>query len=313
MNFYNQFLLLIMLLIVSCKGKTDNANDKPFSKEKIVEYFGKDVSKVVFNHLYVVVDSLSYAKFMENKEWRNSYASMDMGLPNFQEANKTAASCYVRGHKHYIEILGPNNIFNEPVGKSGLGYSLENKGEHFHLGIEPRLKANGTSYLSASETVDMPFGDTKQTWFKAFYTPSPGTALYTWYAFYNPSFLEVLYGDDYTIYSRETYLKGSYTNEKLFQGVEKLELICTIKDYNRIAQEMRHLGCELIKKENETLSIASGDIVISISPSTKVEFSRVNKLHCILNNLNYEQVELGNLLIKNNGKESVWDFSKLYK
>ena len=113
---------------------------------------------MLFSHLYVVLDSLSYSEFTNSPEWTDAYANLDVGLPHFNPIDKNATSCYLRGHRHYIEILGPDNTYNEPVGKSGIGFSLENDEGHFHLGVTPKLKKEDNRFLSLSDTVSMPLG-----------------------------------------------------------------------------------------------------------------------------------------------------------
>ena len=307
------FIIFSFSLSVSCKeGKS--IKKASIDKEKISELFNNDVSKLLFDHLYVVLDSISYDKLTKNPEWQDSYAQLDMGLPHFTPINDTATTCYLRGHQHYIEILGPKNTFNEPIGKSGIGFSLKNdEEEHFHLGVAPKLRGDSQAYLSATETVSMPLTDSKETWFKAFYTPSSGTALQTWYAFYNPTFLDSLHGQDYQTYSRAVFLKDAYGEERLFNGVKSISMICTLKDYQRIVKEMSHLGCKILKQKADVFTIVSGDILLSLKPSATISFSRITQIHCRMNRLDNSVIRLGNLSITNTGFESVWRLHELYK
>lgn len=298
---------------LGCQGKRTSTAPSAIDYEKVDALFGNDVSQVLFDHLYIVLDSISYAQLTHENSWVHIYAAIDAGLPNFASIDEKATSCYLRGHKHYIELLGPDNEYQEPVGKSGVGFSLHNRGEHFHMGVQPKLKRSGTPYLSISETVDMQVSEQETTWFKAFYSPSKGTALNTWYAFYNPAFLDSLYHTEHTNYSREGFLRKSYKKEHLFEGVKNISIICTPKDYERIAQEMKYLGRNLLKKEGKTLTIASGDVSITLTPSNTVEFSRITQIQCGLNTANNSVTKLGNLTITNHGTESVWNFENLYK
>lgn len=307
------FFIFPFLLFVSCKEDKEVNKNLSIDKEKISALFHKDVSRLLFNHLYVVLDSITYEEFTKNPKWQNSYAQIDMGLPHFSPIEPSATSCYLRGHRHYIEILGPENTYNEPVGKSGIGFSLENRDdEHFHLGIEPKLKQDSTAFLSAAEVVRMPVAKNEETWFKAFYTPSRGTALHTWYAFYNPSFLDSLHGQKNKTYTREAFLKGAYAQERLFNGIKSISMTCTLGDYQRIVQEMRHLGCRLVKRKVDVLTIKSGDITLNLKPSKTVPFSRITQIHCRLNNPDKSMIRLGNLTISNTGFESIWRFHDLY-
>ncbi len=306
----SSFFLLVLL---SCKEDRSSIPITTIDHEKVDVLFGKDVSEVLFDHLYVVLDSVSYAQFTREDSWINTYASLDKGLPNFESIDEKTTSCYLRGHEHYIELLGPNNKFQEPVGKSGVGFSLRNGGEHFHMGVAPKLKQSGTPYLSASETVDMSIGEKEAIWFKAFYSPSKGTSVQTWYAFYNPAFLDSLFHETHDNYSREAFLKKSYKKEHLFERIKQISITCTPQDYERISQEMRHLGCSLLKKEGRTLTIAGGDVSITITPSTAIEFSRITQIKCGLNTEDNSVTHLGNLTITNLGTKSIWNFENLYK
>lgn len=311
-----KFLWLLPTVLIglsSCQKNKSAAAPSAIDHEKADALFGNDVSQVLFDHLYVVLDSITYAQLIQEDSWVDTYAAIDKGLPDFASIDEKTTSCYLRGHKHYIELLGPNNEYQESVGKSGVGFSLRNGGEHFHLGVEPKLKQSGTPYLSISETVDIPIGEQEATWFKAFYSPSKGSSVHTWYAFYNPAFLDSLFYETHHNYSRETFLQKSYKKEHLFEGIKQISITCTPQDYERIAQEMRYLGCSLLKKEGKTLTIASGDVSTVITPSNTVQFSRITRIQCRLNTADNSVTKLGNLQITNQGTESVWNFENLYK
>ncbi|WP_394749351.1 DUF5829 family protein [Spongiimicrobium salis] len=302
------------LLSISCKDGKQTIKKPVIDKEKINALFHKDVSQLLFNHLYLVLDSISYDQLTKNPKWHNAYAQMDMGLPHFSPLDHAATTCYLRGHQHYIEILGPKNSYNEPVGKSGIGFSLQNRTEeHFHLGVAPKLKKDSTAFLSATETVRMPIEDQQETWFKAFYTPSAGTALHTWYAFYNPTFLDRLYGQKNKTYTREAFLQKTYARERLFKCITAISMVCTLKDYERIVQEMRHLGCRQLQRKVDVLTIDSGDITLRLKPSATIPFSRITRIDCQLNNPDHSMVRFGNLTITNTGFESIWRLHELYK
>ena len=78
------FIIFSFSLSVSCKeGKS--IKKASIDKEKISELFNNDVSKLLFDHLYVVLDSISYDKLTKNPEWQDSYAQLDMGLPHLRQ------------------------------------------------------------------------------------------------------------------------------------------------------------------------------------------------------------------------------------
>jgi len=313
MKIFKVITVISILFLSSCQDEERKYNHDLIKPEKIDAILGNDVSKVLFDHLYVVLDSLTYEHLTNDNDWKKSYATLDGGLPDFTPIKKGSSICYLRGYQHYIEILGPNNIYNESVGKSGIGFSLVNKGEHFHLGVEPKLKTSKDSVLNVAEMVKMELNGKEQTWFKAFYTPSYGTALHTWYGFYNPTFLNDLNGENHLFYSRETFLEPTYEDSKLFHSVAAIQLSCTKNDFRRIAQELGYLKCELIEQDGEVFTIASGDIEISIEQSNKINYSRITEIKCNLNRVDNSVNQIGNLTITNKEKISVWNFSELHK
>ncbi|WP_109299379.1 DUF5829 family protein [Aquimarina sp. AU474] len=314
---YNRiaFYTFLLIFLISCQYQKQKKYEPSsiIDRKKIDAVFNKDVSKVLLNHLYVVVDSITYSTLTKNNQWISTYASLDLGLPDFAPVNNYSSTCYLRGHQHYIEILGPKNKYNEPIGKSGIGFSLQNNNEHFHLDVEPKMKLAKDSLLYATETVKMALGNRKHIWFKAFYTPSPGTALHTWYAFYNPVFLDTLYKKHHASYSREAFLEPSYKKKKLFNGINEIYLTCIPQDYIRIAQELGYLRCKLLKKNNTTLTIKGDDVTVHIKQSKTIEYSRITKIICRLNNRDNSSTQLGNLTISNQDMESVWTFDELHE
>ncbi len=300
--------LFLGVLLLGCKEKTKLQSVSPVNYEMIDALFAKETSSILFNHLYVVLDSVSYSQFLKASEWMKAYASVDEGLPNFTATTNKTSTSYLRGHHHYIEILGPENTYGEPEGKGGIGFCLSHSLQSFHNNIKPELKKEDSPYLANSETVTLPLKGKEEVWFKAFYTEGPKTNVQSWYAFYNPQFLASLYGSDHETYARETFLKTAYAPEKLFKGISAIEMACNPADYLRIAQEMRHLGCPLLKKEGNNLTVRSGDIDIKIMLHSEIEQSRIHKLHCSLNQPDESVKTFGDLVITNSGLRSIWPF-----
>jgi len=120
------YSIVFFLFLGSCQKKEVNKVSPIIDKQQISEHFDKDISKLLLDHLYVVVDSVTYARLTKDNQWQNNYADLDLGLPDFAPINDHSSTCYIRGHQHYIEILSPKNKYNEPIGKSGIGFSLQN-------------------------------------------------------------------------------------------------------------------------------------------------------------------------------------------
>jgi hypothetical protein len=314
MKITNLYLLfLLQLVLFSCKQKTEAPAAPTVDYEKIDMLFEQETSNILFNHLYITLDSISYSHFLKASEWMESYASIDEGLPHFHHINKNTTTSYLRGHHHYVEILGPDNAYGETKGKSGISFCLSHNKESFNDSIAPKLKKEGTPYLAFSETVVQPLIGTEAVWFKAFYTKGPDTNIHSWYAFYNPEFLTSLHGSHHKNYTREVFIKKTYAPEKLFKGISGIELACNRADYNRIAQEMRHLGCQLLKKEGNNLTVRSGDINIKLMLHPELKQSQIHKIHCNLNRADESIKTFGDLKITNFGHQSIWSFANTYE
>jgi len=306
-------IFILLMVFSACKQKSEEPSNPTIDYEKINVLFAQETSHMLFNHLYVTLDSISYTHFLKAKDWMEVYASVDEGLPHFYTVNDNSTTSYVRGQHHYIEILGPKNTYGEPEGKSGMGFCLSHKAEPFHANIRPDLKKENSPYLAAFETVAQPLKGEEEIWFKAFYTEGSKTNVLSWYAFYNPKFLTGLHGLNHETYTREAFLKTTYAPERLFKGVSAIELACNRADYNRIAQEMRHLGCPLLKKEGNNLTVRSGDINIKLMLHPELEQSQIHKLHCTLNRADESVKVFGDLVITNSGHQSTWTFANTYE
>ncbi|CAN0590885.1 unnamed protein product, partial [Ectocarpus sp. 12 AP-2014] len=294
---------LFGMTLLGCNEKSKRSKVPDIDYEKIDALFGTETSSVLFSHLYIVLDSISYSQFLKATNWMETYASIDEGLPHFHPITKNTTTSYVRGHHHYVEILGPNNAYGAAKGKTGIGFCLSHHKESFNDSIAPKLKKEDTPYLAFSETIVQPLTGTEEVWFKAFYTKESNTNMQSWYAFYNPEFLTSLHGSSLENYAREEFLKTTYAPQKLFKGISGIELVCNRADYNRIAQEMRHLGCPLLKKEGNTLTVRSGDIDIKLMLHPEQEQSHIHKLNCTLNRADESVKVFGDLVITNSGHQ----------
>ncbi|WP_156949977.1 DUF5829 family protein [Maribacter antarcticus] len=306
-------LCILQLVLLSCKQNTGESPTPTIDYQKIDMLFEQETSDILFNHLYITLDSISYSQFLKASQWMESYAAIDEGLPNFHPITENTTTSYLRGHHHYVEILGPDNAYGAAKGKSGIGFCLTHHKESFNDSIAPKLKKEDTPYLAFSETIVQPLAATEDVWFKAFYTKGPKTNMQSWYAFYNPEFLTSLHGSEHENYARDLFLKKTYAPEKLFKGISSIELACNQADYNRIAQEMRHLGCPLLKKVGDTLTVRSGDIDIKLMLHPEQEQSHIHKLLCTLNRADESVKAFGDLVIINSGHQSVWTFANTYE
>lgn len=304
---YIQVVLFVMVFLMGCKQGHNVPEESLIDKEKIEELLNKNPNNVLFNHLYVVLDSSTYAQLRANEFLNESYAGLDRGMPNFEKINDTVSSIYLRGEEHYLEILGPNNIFKEPVGQTGLGFSLGGQ-QPFSLNNSPGLKEEGTKFLKGSDTASYTINDRERVWYKAFYTYGMKTNLYTWYSYYNPGFLEAIDGERRDVYTREEFLRKSYVPEKLFRKVVAIALSCNLADQYRIGRELQLLGCVLEKKEGDDLIFKAGDIYIKLILDRHRGKSEILQMETTLNREDNRTLKIGNITIRTKDKKSLWIF-----
>lgn len=304
---YMQVIFLAIVFLVGCKKEKKLPDDLLIDKDKIQAMFSKNPNNVLFNHFYVVLDSSTYAQFRSNEFLNESYAGLDSGMPDFNKINDTVSNIYLRGETHYLEILGPNNSFKEPVGQIGIGFSLGEQ-QPFSLNKSPEFIEEGTKFLRAWDTASFTIKDKRQIWYKAFYTFGMKTNLYTWYSYYNPKFLEAIDGEGREVYAREDFLKNAYVPEKLFKNVVSMTLGCNLADHYRISKELELLGCTLEKKEGDDVIFKAGDIYIKLILTRNKGKSQLLQMETTLNREDNRTLEIGNITIKTKDKKSLWIF-----
>ncbi|MDT0678541.1 DUF5829 family protein [Autumnicola musiva] len=294
-------------LFAGCKEDQSSKEKAEVAYEDIDAAFNNKSFPILFNHLYVTLDSTTFANLKNNEFLASSYANLDRGMPDFNKLEPSANSFYLRGKSHYIEILGPGNKFGEPTGKMGIGFQLDND-EEFQIRKKLDLPTTSKTFLTATDTATYNIKGEEVLWYQPFYTTGNiSTEVYTWYAQYNPEFLKKLYGTNVNIYSREEFLKPGYDGKKFFHSVSKLEIVCNQADFKRIAMELQLLDHQWEKKGDEfTTQLNDIDLVLHLR--SELDQSYLKAIHCKLNENNNNTLDFGNLLIKNSGKQSIWEF-----
>lgn len=85
------------------------------------------------NHVYVVVDSETFAAFQNSFDLAGLLGRTDGGLPHYAPPAPDADRVFFRGRRTYLEIFAPSNRFGEPVGKVGLALGHDDPAAFDHL------------------------------------------------------------------------------------------------------------------------------------------------------------------------------------
>lgn len=307
MKTFSVYSMLLFFFLMGCKDPYKGSDEMLIDKTKIDRVFNNVDNKVLLSHMYVVLDSSTYNSILQNTFLDQEYAGIDNGLPDFTPADKNSKSVYVRGKNSYLEILGPNNKFNEGIGRNGIGFSLNNN-NGFSLDNKPSLKKSETKFLKGVDTVSFTLNNEKTVWFKAFYTYGIDTNLHTWYSYYNPSFITALHGEQEERYTEAAYLKTAYSPNKLFKDITAIEIHCTRADHFRIASELELLGCTSVKKHNDDLLFIIDDLKLSVCLRENIEKSKITIIAGTLNKPDNRTIHCKNITIENRGYNTIWRF-----
>ncbi|MDT0678710.1 DUF5829 family protein [Autumnicola musiva] len=293
---------------MGCNQKTEEKTEYEIAYDEIDAALNNNSTPVVLDHFYITLDSSTYSNLKRSKFLQDSYASIDNGLPDFDMVESHTSSFYIRGEEHYIEILGPDNSFGEPVGRNGIGFLLDND-KDFHVGQELNISKKSGKFLTASDTTTYNINGEDVIWYQPFFTTgSIATELYTWYSYYNPGFINALYNKKSSKYERSEFLEPVYDDEKLFQAITAIELICTKADFLRIVNELHLLNQQLIQNKG-SFKVRLNDIDLMLALDPELEKSYIKNIHCKLNREDSTSLNFGRFEIINSGKKSVWKFN----
>lgn len=260
------YLLRLMLLVafavlfqISCVGD-ESGLDQPVSFD--------------LNHFYISIDRASFEAFKDHPEILASYFEADSGMPEFQPVTDSTGIIYLRGKSIYMELMGPENRFGVAEGVTGIGFS-----EDTQLPVDPHWE---TRIDSLFQGMEVEFGNNSYTvedrvinWFDSAYVPDTTTTIYTWYSRYNPEFLSAITGDDYSEYTRQSYLNLARTGEKKVEDVTGLSLELNPEDYERISRELERIGAIPETSDRDGSRYRVGDVLFKLFPANMSRLSEV--------------------------------------
>jgi len=258
-----------------------------------------------FNHLYVVVDSLTFNAILDQDELFNEFANIDAGLPGFRKADTDATILYFRGKNTYVEIMAPKNKFNTPFGSIGLGFSWDTA-LPFTTDISSRINTKDYPDLTFERhDVFRKFGDEEVFWLSSFYTKSQ-SQLGTWYALYNPSFLNHLFQKNYTTYQRSNFLENVYDETKILVDVSEIVLRCIRTDFIRIKNELEATKCKTHFKDKNQAVYKSDDVLITLLLDEDVENSKIEAIRFQTKGNIEKTIQLGSIEALYSKGETLW-------
>lgn len=229
--------------------------------------------KVGLNHVYVVLDEETFAAIRGSELVMSELASVDTGLPTFEAPRPESQRLYIRGRTTYVELLGPRNPFNEPVGKVGLALGVD------ELALLDEVRAAwSASSGSAADRYEVQWKKATPPvpWYEVVQhrTTSNNPHLVLWVSAYRPEFLPWLYPQRSALDnrgSRADFLAPLFRPERLLQDVTGLTIAIPEQLRQQVARQLEALGYRR-SMQGEILELqSSGWTLTLVEPSAHRE------------------------------------------
>ncbi|OPC65419.1 hypothetical protein BAY13_19155 [Elizabethkingia bruuniana] len=259
-----------------------------------------DLKDLKINHIYVVVDSATFNALKQSNEL-NTLANQDKGLPNFLPVDNSATTIYMRFKSTYLEIMGPENRFKEKIGSIGIGFSWDTFNSTLDT-VQKSIQKSKDLKFQKSEA-NWPFGGKEILWYTFFYSDLKGS-IATWYAIYNPVFLNYLFNINYSDFKREDFLKKVFDQNKKIIDLSGIVINANANDFYKMIKEFKALNLK-IEKQKPGLVIYKLDSVTIELKLTERRNSMIKELRFISKGETRLNINLGNIHIKNSTSNQI--------
>jgi hypothetical protein len=225
--------------------------------------------KVGLNHLYVVLDEETFAAVRDSELLKRAFASVDTGLPKFAPPKADSQRLYLRGKTTYVELLGPRNPFNEPVGKIGIALGVD------ALPLLDEVQtAWSATFGSAADRYKVEWK--KETppvpWYEVVQhsSTSDNPDLVLWASAYRPEFLPWLYPQRSALDnrgSRADFLAPLFRPDRLFRDVTGLTIAVPEQLREQVARQLQAAGYGRSVRD-EMLELQTSDWTLTLVTSS---------------------------------------------
>lgn len=280
------FSLLILFVSMAFSGQESRGNS--------------DLKDLKVNHIYVVVDSATFNALKQSNEL-STLANQDKGLPNFLPVDNSATTIYMRFKSTYLEIMGPENRFKEKIGSIGIGFSWDTFKSTLDT-VQKSIQESKDLRFQKSEA-NWSFGGKEILWYSFFYSDLKGD-IATWYAIYNPVFLNYLFNINYSEFKREDFLKKVFDQNKKIIDLSGIVIDSNANDFNKITKEFKALNIK-IEKQKPGLVIYKLDSVTIKLKLAERKNSMIKELRFRSKDKTRLNINLGNIRIKNSTSNQI--------
>jgi hypothetical protein len=265
--------------------------------------------KVGLNHVYVVLDQETFTAVRDSERLMREFASVDTGLPQFDPPQTQSQRLYIRGRTTYVEILGPRNPFDEPVGKIGIALGVD------ALPLLDEVQAAwSAAFGSAADRYNIEWKKATPPvqWYEVVQhrSTSDNPDLVLWASAYRPEFLPWLYPQRSafdTRGSRADFLAPLFRPERLFRDVTGLTIAVPEQLRAQIARQLQSVGYQR-SSPGEALELQSSGLTLTLTEPT-ADRRGLLSMAMATNRDNSSDIVLGpRSIIKFDGQSAVWHF-----
>ncbi len=223
--------------------------------------------EVKFNHLYVVLCQADFDALRTSDFLLNQFAASDQGFPKFLAVDGPCQSIYLRGRDTYIELFGPENKFGEPVGKIGVGWTVEKVGE---LDVLQGLltKDSPDSFTRVLNQWNFDREGAAVNWYHSLFRNQPSTSdAVWWFSETHVDFIPALYPDksaDGDRISRQDFLASRYDATRILKNVTNLNIHLPLEAARRLRSDLDQVGWRSEEFDTRTWILRGPDFRLMI-------------------------------------------------
>ncbi|MBM3966911.1 MAG: hypothetical protein FJ308_17870 [Planctomycetes bacterium] len=265
-------------LLAKLPGKTEAELDAEIASWTAAEVRPPEVK---FNHLYVVLSQADFESLRSSDFLLNQFAASDQGFPKFLPVDDQCQSIYLRGQDTYIELFGPENKFGEPVGKIGLGWSVEKVGE---LDVVQKLlaKESTDSLTRTLNRWDFDREGPAVNWYHSLFRNRPLTADAVWWFsethidFISALFPNKLQNEDRI--ARRDFLSSRYDSTRILKNFTSLTVELPLETGRHLRSDLERVGWRTEEFDSRTWILRGPDFRLMLLIQPNSNEARINSI-----------------------------------
>jgi hypothetical protein len=251
-------------LLAKLPAKTESELDAEIASWSTAEVRPPEVK---FNHLYVVLSQADFDAVRTSDFLLNQFAASDQGFPKFLAVDGPCQSIYLRGRDTYIELFGPENKFGEPVGKIGVGWTVEKVGE---LDVLQGLltKDSSDSFTRVLNQWDFDREGAAVNWYHSLFRKQSSTSgAVWWFSETHVDFMPALYPEkssDGDRISRQDFLASRYDATRILKNFTNLTIHLPLEAARSLRSDLDQVGWRSEEFDSRTWILRGPDFRLMI-------------------------------------------------